>query len=75
MFDDYATAPRDGSVEYCDLETAAGFSCRSVLGELIYSYVEARPDIGYAVTTLARFSDHPAKVHYDALRCCFARYT
>jgi hypothetical protein len=68
MFDDYATAPRDGSVEYCDLETAAGFSYRSVLGALIYAYVVARPDIGYAVTTLARFSDHPAKVHYDALR-------
>ncbi|KAI2504156.1 hypothetical protein MHU86_10270 [Fragilaria crotonensis] len=54
--------------EYYDLETAAGFSYRSVLGALIYAYVVARPDIGYAVTTLARFSDHPAKVHYDALR-------
>ena len=68
MFDDYITAPRDGTPEYCDLETAAGFSYRSVLGALIYAYVVARPDIGYAVTTLARFSDHPAKVHYDALR-------
>jgi hypothetical protein len=68
MFDDYALAPRDGTVEYRDLETAAGFSYRSVLGALIYAYVVARPDIGYAVTTLARFSDHPAKIHYDALR-------
>ncbi|KAI2490987.1 hypothetical protein MHU86_23589 [Fragilaria crotonensis] len=68
MFDDYANAPRDGTAEYYDLETAAGFSYRSVLGALIYAYVVARPDIGYAVTTLARFSDHPAKVHYDALR-------
>jgi hypothetical protein len=25
MFDDYSTAPRDGSTEYCDLETAAVF--------------------------------------------------
>ena len=32
------------------------------------SYVVARPDVGYAVTTLARFSDRPSKVHYDALR-------
>ena len=68
MFDDYAIAPRDGTAEYSDLETAAGFSYRSVLGALIYAYVVARPDIGYAVTTLARFSAHPAKVHYDALR-------
>ncbi|KAI2514205.1 retrotransposon [Fragilaria crotonensis] len=68
MFDDYATAPHNGTDAYCDLETAAGFSYRSVLGALIYAYVVARPDIGYAVTTLARFSDHPAKIHYDALR-------
>ncbi|KAI2506527.1 hypothetical protein MHU86_7937 [Fragilaria crotonensis] len=31
MFDDYATAPRDGTAEYYDLETAAGFLYRSVL--------------------------------------------
>ena len=39
-----------------------------MLGALIYAYVVARPDIGYAVTTLARFLDQPAKIHYDALR-------
>ncbi len=68
MFDDYTSAPSDGTPEYCDLETAAGFLYRSVLGALIYAYVVARPDTGYAVTTLAQFSDHPAKVHCDALR-------
>ncbi len=68
MFNDYTTAPCDGSVEYCDIKTAAGFLYGSVLGALIYAYVVARPDIGYAVTTLARFSDHPAKEQYDALR-------
>ncbi len=64
----YATAPLTETREYCDLETAAGFSYRSALGALIYAYVVARPDIGHAVTTLARFSDHPAKIHYNALR-------
>ena len=68
MFKDYATAPRDETRAYGDLETAAGFSCRSVLGALIYVYVVARLDIGHAVTTLARLSDHPAKIRYDALR-------
>jgi hypothetical protein len=68
MFGDYVSAPRDGTAEYRDLEMAAEFSYRSVLGALIYAYVVSRPDIGYAVTTLARFSDHPAKIHYDALR-------
>ena len=68
LFSDYDGSPRDGSPEHAALATAAGFSYRSVLGALIYAYVVARPDIGYAVTTLARFSDHPAKIHYDALR-------
>ena len=39
MFDNYTSAPRDGTPEYCDLETAAGFSYRSVLGAFIYVYV------------------------------------
>ena len=68
MFADYESAPRADTAEADQLALDAGFSYRSVLGALIYAYVVARPDIGYAVTTLARFSDHPAKVHYDALR-------
>jgi Reverse transcriptase (RNA-dependent DNA polymerase)/GAG-pre-integrase domain len=68
LFADYETSPLDGTSEHATLEQSAGFSYRSVLGALIYAYVVARPDIGYAVTTLARFSDRPAKVHYDALR-------
>jgi hypothetical protein len=73
MFAEYDTAPLDGSLEHAAIEAEVGFSYRSVLGALIYAYVVTRPDIGYAVTTLARFSDHPAKIHYDALRCV-ARY-
>ena len=68
LFEDYVTAPLDGTPGYVATEKAAGFAYRSVLGALIYAYVVARPDIGYAITTLARFSDHPAKIHYDALR-------
>jgi Reverse transcriptase (RNA-dependent DNA polymerase) len=68
MFADYDSSPLPGTPAAAALESAAGFSFRSVLGALMYAYVVARPDIGYAVTTLARFSDHPAKVHYDALR-------
>ncbi|KAI2505530.1 hypothetical protein MHU86_8866 [Fragilaria crotonensis] len=68
MFVEYESAPANGSPEHALVESAAGFSYRSVLGALIYAYVVARPDIGYAVTTLARFSDRPTKIHYDALR-------
>ncbi|KAI2497911.1 retrotransposon [Fragilaria crotonensis] len=66
MFVEYESAPANGSPEHALVESAAGFSYRSVLGALIYAYVVARPDIGYAVTTLARFSDRPTKIHYDA---------
>jgi hypothetical protein len=38
-------------------EIVAGFPYRSVLGAIIYVYVVARIDIGFAVTLLARFSD------------------
>ena len=65
MFTDYETSPLDGTPEHAALESSAGFSHCSVPGALlIYAYVVARPDIGYAITTLARFSDRP----YDALR-------
>jgi hypothetical protein len=40
---------------------------------VIYVYVVARIDIGFAVTLLARFSDHPVKIHFDSLRR-LARY-
>jgi hypothetical protein len=45
-----------------------GFTFRELLGELLYAYVTARPDIGYAITTLAKFAKHPAKIHYARLK-------
>jgi hypothetical protein len=54
-------------------EIVAGFPYRSMLGAIIYVYVVARIDIGFAVTLLARFSDHPVKIHFDSLRR-LARY-
>lgn len=68
MFAEYTAAPLDGSSKHAALESAAGFSNRSVLGALIYAYVVARPDVGCAITTLSCFSDRQAKIHYDALR-------
>ena len=63
LFSDNDGSSCDGMPEHAELATAAGLPYRSVLGALIYAFVVARPDIGYAVTTLARFSDHPAKIH------------
>ncbi len=73
LFADYETSPSDGTPEHAALESSAGFSYRRVLGALIYAYVVARPDIGYAITTLACFSDRPAKIHFDT-SCRVAHY-
>ena len=45
-----------------------GFGYRSVLGEILFAYVLCRADIGYAVTTLAKFSTAPNELHYKALK-------
>ena len=34
----------------------------------MYSYITCRPDIGYSVTTLSKFSTAPAEYHYKLLR-------
>ena len=34
----------------------------------MYSYITCRPDIGYAVTTLSKFSSAPTDYHYKLLK-------
>jgi hypothetical protein len=65
LFSDYDKTSSADSEKH---ESTAGFSYRSVLGAIIYVYVVARIDIGFAIILLARFSDHPAKIHFDSLR-------
>ena len=43
------------------------FYC-TLLGELMYSYITCRPDIGYVVTTLSKFSCVPISYHYNLLQ-------
>ena len=43
-------------VAHLVIEKAEGFSSWQLLGELVYSYITCRPDIGYAVTILSKFS-------------------
>ena len=73
LFTDYDNNINANEATLLGIEVIAGFSYRSVLGCIIYVYVVARIDIGFAVTLLARFSDHPAKIHFDSLRR-LARY-
>jgi len=44
------------------------FSYQQVLVELIYAYLIARYNIGYAVRFQARFSQNPLKKHYLAVK-------
>ena len=40
---------------------------------MMYAYVTCRPDIGYAITLLSKFSSSPAEYHYACLKN-IARY-
>jgi len=44
------------------LEAEQGFGYRGVLSEILFAYVLCRPNIGYAVTTLAKFSAAPSSI-------------
>jgi hypothetical protein len=61
------TGPAEDSADHKILRDKMGFSYRQLLGELMYAYVVARPDIGFAVCLLARFSACPHEKHYEAL--------
>ena len=50
------------------LEKESGFNYRTVLGELMYTYVTCRLDIGYVLTKLSQFSNAPAAIHYKCLK-------
>ena len=52
--------PAEGSNGHLVLEKSSGFSYCTLLGELMYSYVTCRPDIGYAVTTLSKVFSAPS---------------
>jgi hypothetical protein len=69
--------PAEGTPAHKALEQEIGYSYRQVLGEIVYAYVLCRPDIGYAVTFLSRFSTCPAREHYAALKniCKYLRRT
>jgi hypothetical protein len=50
------------------LESTRGFSYQTLLGELMYVYITFQPDIGYAITSLSKFSSAPAVFHYKLLQ-------
>ena len=65
--------PLEGTSEHKAIEDKAGFAYRTLLGEMMYAYVTCRPDIGYAITLMSRFSSSPSEYHYSCLKN-IARY-
>ncbi|KAG7373304.1 reverse transcriptase RNA-dependent DNA polymerase [Nitzschia inconspicua] len=72
MYDE-PPGPPEGSPEHQALQDSQKFPYRTVLGELLYAYVTARPDIGYHITTLSKFASSPSALHYHYLKC-IAKY-
>ena len=60
--------PDEGTTDAYKLEVAQGFGYRTLLGEMMYAYVTCRPDIGYAITTMSKFSTKPSQRHYELLK-------
>ena len=60
--------PPEGTAAHQVLATQSKFDYRNVLGELMYVYITCRPDIGYAITTLSKFSSCPSAFHYKLVR-------
>jgi hypothetical protein len=58
----------EGTKEHADLEAKAGFSYRTLLGEMMYAYVSCRPDIGYAITLMSKYSSKPSSYHYKCVK-------
>jgi len=63
-----AAGPVKNTPKHKSLEADQGFGYRSVLGETLFTYVLCRPNIGYAVMTLAKFSTAPNALHYKSLK-------
>jgi hypothetical protein len=56
------------TVEHALLAKEMSFSYQPLLGKLLHAYVTARPDIGYAIATLAKLSTAPTRIDYQRLK-------
>jgi Reverse transcriptase (RNA-dependent DNA polymerase)./Integrase core domain. len=52
------------------LQKLNGFNYRGVVGEIVYAYIVAHPDYGFAVALLSHFNTCPSQCHYDAAKRC-----
>ena len=64
----HTNGPKEGTAEHSALEAKAGFSYRTLLGEMMYAYVSCRPDIGYPITLMSKYASNPEAYHYSCLK-------
>jgi len=50
-----------------EIEKASQYPYKSILGQLLYISITARPDIATAVSACGRFAQNPGQQHWDAL--------
>ena len=60
--------PLENTTGHMILEKKKRFNYCTLLGGLMYAYITCHPDIGYAVTTLSKFSSAPTEYHYMLLK-------
>ena len=60
--------PDEGTIDAFKLELSQGFRYYPFLGEMMYAHVTCQPNIGYAITTMNKFSTKPSKLHYKLLK-------
>jgi hypothetical protein len=44
---------------------------REAVGSLMYASMGTRPDITFAVSTVAQFLENPGATHWEAVKCIF----
>ena len=55
---------KEGTAQHKVLEDKAGFAYCTLLGDIMYAYMTCQLDVGYAVTTLLKFSSTPFGISY-----------
>ena len=59
-----AQSPEAGTEEALQMQS---LPYRELIGTLLWIANETRPDISYAVGTLAKYTNNPAELHWKAL--------
>ena len=58
--------PSKNLMEYSQSPTVNASHYRSLIGAILYTSVATRPDISFAISYLAQFSQDPREIHLDA---------